>query len=68
MIQFIVLAVGPLPPTSTLGPHDIIHVMDAPRPSPFFAGLQLLCTIVNANQNGGGLGTRLVLCTIWYTS
>ena len=42
----------PPPPTSTLGPHDAIHVMDAPRPSPFFAGLQLLCTIVDANQMG----------------
>ena len=40
---------GPSPPTSTSRPPDIIHVMNAPRPSPFFAGLPLPCIIVNAN-------------------
>ena len=35
------------------------HVINAPRPSPLFAGLLHLCIIVNTNKgkNGGGLGT-----------
>ena len=45
MIQCIVLAVGPLPfPASTSHPPDVIHVMKAPRPSPFFASCVLLWT------------------------
>ena len=36
----------PLPPYVHL---TSIHVMNAPRPSPFFAGLPLPCIIVNAN-------------------
>ena len=31
-----VLAVGSLPLTSTSYPPDVIHVKNAPRPSPFF--------------------------------
>ena len=51
MVLCVVLAVGPLPgpPTSTLRLPDVIHVMNAPRPSPFFAGPPLACIIVNAN-------------------
>ena len=42
MIQCVVLAVGPLPPLSTLCPPDIIHVMNVPSPSLFFASHVLL--------------------------
>ena len=35
-------------------PPDIIHVMNAPRPSPFFASCVLFM-----NMSGEGLGTRL---------
>lgn len=41
----------------------VIHVMTAPRPSPFFTGLSLQCIIVKANGNGEGLGMRLPLRT-----
>ena len=44
------------PPTSTSRPPDVIHVMNAPRPSPSFAGLLLPCI----GRNWGGLGTRLL--------
>ena len=53
---------GPLPPTFTLLPPDIIHVIGVLRPSPFFTALPLPCIIMNVNQrtkNGGGLGTTL---------
>ena len=54
---------GPLPPTSTSRPPDVIHVVSVPRPSPFFAALPPPCIILNANRrtkkNGVGLGTRL---------
>ena len=43
IIQCVAFAVGPLLPTSTLHPLNIIHVMNEPRPSPFFAVLLLLC-------------------------
>ena len=39
----------------------VIHVMNAPRPSPLFTGLSLQCIIVKANGNGEGLGMRLPL-------
>ena len=64
MVLCVVLAVGPLPPTSTSCPPDVIHVINAPRLSLFFAGLPLPCIIVNAkpkDQNGIGLGLRLVI-------
>ena len=35
------------------------HVMNAPRPTPFFASLPFPCIIVNANRRS--LGTRLVI-------
>ena len=38
MIQCVVLAVGPLPPYVHLASTDVVHVMNAPRPSPFFTG------------------------------
>ena len=45
---------GPSPPyvhlVSTSCPPDVIHMMNAPRPSLFFAGLPLPCIIVNANR------------------
>ena len=51
---------GPLPPTSTSCPPDVIHVIGVPRPSPFFT---LFCFRVlgenRGTKNGGGLGTRL---------
>ena len=53
---------GPLPPTSTSCPPDVIHVMGVTRPSPIFAALLLLCFILNANRrtkNGGSQETRL---------
>ena len=45
-------------------PHDVIHVIGVPRPSPFFVlfCFRILHDILNANQrakNEGGLGTRL---------
>ena len=43
------------------------HVMNAPRPSLFFAGYPLLCIIVMEGKNGGGLGTRLLLPKMWYS-
>ena len=48
----------PLPPYVQLAS---THVMNAPRPSPIFAGFPLPCIIVNANEREkwGGLGTRL---------
>ena len=52
VILCVVFAVGPLlSPTSTSCPPDVIHVMYAPtpRPSVFFAGLPLLCIIMNTN-------------------
>ena len=53
---------APPPPTSTSRPPDVIHVVNAPRTSPFIVGLSFPCIIVNANgrQKQGGLGTRLV--------
>ena len=42
MIQCDVFAVGPLPPISTSRPPDVIYVMKAPRPSPFFTSCVLL--------------------------
>ena len=42
------------PPTSTSHPPDIVHVMNAPRPTPFFfvcfAGLPRLCIIAITNR------------------
>ena len=50
----------PLPPyihlTST-------HVMNAPRPSPFFTGLPLPCIIVNANERKNRTGKEATLYT-----
>ena len=40
---------GLLPPMSTSCPTDVIHVINVPRPSSFFASLPLLCIILNAN-------------------
>ena len=54
----------PPPPTSTSHPPDVIHVMCVPRPSQFFAALQLPCIMLNANQrtkNGRGMGTGLAV-------
>ena len=50
----------PPPPMSTSRPPDVIHVMNAPRPSPFFTGLPLPCIIVNANgrQKRGRPGNK----------
>jgi len=51
------LTFGPTPPNQL----NVTHVMNSPKPSPFFT-LPLLCIIVNTNQrtrNGVGLGTRL---------
>ena len=39
-----VFAVGPLLPTSTLRPPDVIHVMNKTRSSPFLLYLPLLST------------------------
>ena len=39
MIQCIALGSWAPPPTSTLHLPDVIHVMNPPQPSPFFAGL-----------------------------
>ena len=39
---------APPPPTSISRPPDVIHVMNAPRPSLFFTG-PLPCVIVNTN-------------------
>ena len=36
-------------PNIRLASSDVIHMMNAPRSFPFFAGLPLLCIIVNAN-------------------
>ena len=50
------------PHTSTSRPSDVIHVIDVPRPSPFFAPLPRV--ILNENRrtkNGGGPGMKLVL-------
>ena len=48
---FVYVSLGPSP---QIHPHhvhpDIIHVMNAPRPSPFFAGLPLQHTIVYTNR------------------
>ena len=58
---------GPSPPTSTLRPPDISHVIGVPRPSPFFAALPLPCIILNVNRrtkNGGGPGTRLSVTSV----
>ena len=41
---------GPLPPTSTSCPPNVIHVIGIPRPSLFFATLQLPCFILNTKQ------------------
>ena len=48
---------------STSCPPDIIHVMNAPRSSPFLLLFSFCGIIVNANRrtNGVGLGTRLHL-------
>ena len=63
------IQVGPLPLTSLSRPPDVTHVMNAPRPSPFFfCTLPLPCIILNANRrtkNGVGLGTRLILAVKW---
>jgi len=51
-------------PASILCLPDVIHVMNSPRPSPFFAALLLPCIIVDANwwaNNRVGLGTWLVI-------
>ena len=50
-----IFVVGP-PPT-----YVSTHAVNAPRPSPFFTALLLLCIIKKKlkNENGRGLGTRL---------
>jgi len=50
---------GPLPPTSTSHPPDIIHVISVPRPSPFFTLFRFRVLENRRTKNGGGLGTRL---------
>ena len=59
---------GPLPPTSTSRPPDIIHVIGVPRPSPgFFLRSSVAVHYTERkpkNENGGGLGTRLVLDSV----
>ena len=42
--------VGRCPPTSTLRPPDVIHVISVPRPSPFFALFRPPCIILNTNR------------------
>ena len=44
------LNVDPSPPVSASRPPDVIHVIDVPRPSPFFAALLLPCIIWNENR------------------
>ena len=61
MIQCVVSAIAP--PTSTLRPPDIIHMMN--EPISHQSQVPLLCIVLNANQkkkqkNRGGLGTRLI--------
>ena len=63
MIQCVVSAIAP--PTSTLRPPYIIHMMN--EPISHQSQVPLLCIVLNANQkiknkkkNGGGLGTRLI--------
>ena len=54
---------GNAPLTSTLRPPDVIHVIDVPRPSPFFT-LFRFCVLYwtkPKNKKRGGLGTRLCL-------
>ena len=69
MVLCVVLTVGPLPPMSTSRPPDVIHVMNAPRPSPFliFVNLLIPCSIVNANGRSkqGRPGTKPTLCPPW---
>ena len=50
VILCVVFAVGPLPPMSTSHPPDVIHVINAPSPLVFFAGLPLPCIIMNTNE------------------
>ena len=45
---------GPLPPTSTLCPSDVIHVISVPRPSLFFTALPLPCFVLNAKEQKWG--------------
>ena len=55
MALCVVLAVGPLPPTSTSRPPDI-HVMNAPRPFPFFfAGSSAPVYYCEANEGKTGV-------------
>ena len=69
MVLCVVLAVGPLPPlTSTSRPPDVIHMMNAPRPSPFkflsiFRFRVLLWTQMG-DENGGGLTPRLTFLSV----
>ena len=49
IVLCVVLAVGLPPPTSTSRPPDVIHMMNAPRPSPFL-NFPIPCSIVNTNQ------------------
>ena len=66
MVLCVVLAVGPLPPMSTSRPPDVIHVMNAPTPSPFyflsiFRFRVLLIVNANGRSKRGELGARLAV-------
>ena len=53
------------PPQSSRSP-DVIHVMNEPGPSPFFAILLLPCMILNANQRTKtGEAWKPACCMLW---
>ena len=49
----------PLPPTSTLCPPDIIHVMNVSKSSPFFTVLLLLCNTDTQRRPGNEAGLEI---------